>query len=153
MKFVYKPLLNIATKLLVCLSLLIGFSCATETGETDSLSTPTSVYIIDGRVVNENNAENAIAGLQIEIIFDKPQSHKDTIYSGDNGRFQWEGLVSTFGKNITFNIAVTDTNEVYESRTIPVSFRKEDSETDTSWLLGVARKSILIRLKEKTKNN
>lgn len=154
MMIVYQPLMNKVKTIWICLLTLAFFSCS-DSGEeallTDALpSSPTADYCIMGTVVSENNANKALPGLLIEIIFEKPKVHIDTLFTDGSGKFEWYGQISTFGKDITLAIAATDTSGVYEPKVIPVSFKNDESQNPISWFMGQASKEIVIRLKERT---
>ncbi len=151
MENIYKPLMKSLKALLFCVFIIMFFGCSDDdevmNPSESSPSTPTTLYIVNGKVVSEE--DKGIPSIQVEIIFEKPQSFIDTLYTGSEGKFEWEYPVSTFGDDITFTIAATDTNGVYEKKVTPISFKKDDSQKDITWFLGEAKKNIVILLKEK----
>jgi hypothetical protein len=76
----------------------------------------------------------------------------DTLFTGSDGTFAWEGPVSTFGKDLVFTITITDIdhkkNNQYAPYTTRISFSKNEPDNDISRFLGEARKEIFIKMKE-----
>lgn len=153
MKMVYIPLIKVIAIGLISILSLSFLSCSADTGEDDTSSGPsasTAVYVIKGKVVNENDANKGIPGLQIEIISDKPHLNAETFYTSTDGSFNWEAALSTFGNNLSVKIIVTDTTNVFQSKETTVLFTKNEISEALSQFLGEIKKDVLIKLK---KNN
>ncbi|MDR1645605.1 MAG: radical SAM-associated putative lipoprotein [Tannerellaceae bacterium] len=130
----------------------IAFSCSSG-GDIDlDADMATANYIIQGTVVSEKDTALPIPGLQVIISHATPHPSADTLYTANDGKFGWERPVSTFGKDLAFDIIVTDIddeeNNRYAPQTIRISFSKDEFDTETSWFMGEARKEVFIRMKE-----
>jgi putative lipoprotein (rSAM/lipoprotein system) len=145
--------LNPLGRCMWCIILPAFSACSVgEYAEADSgLDVPTANYIIDGTVVGEEDTAG-IPGLQVVISHAVTHPSADTLFTGNDGKFAWEGPVSTFGKDLIFTITVTDIdneeNNRYAPYTTRISFSKKELDNDISQFIGEARKEILIKMKE-----
>ncbi|MDH6306614.1 putative lipoprotein (rSAM/lipoprotein system) [Parabacteroides sp. PF5-5] len=153
MKIISYSILNtLANRWAIGLLLLALFSCNDANEEslaaTDSLS-PTANYEIKGKVVSEKDEAIALPNILIEIIIEKPSLHIDSLYTGNDGGFDWSRPITTFNETASFSIAATDTSGRYEQKRTSISFTKEEVSNAASWFLGEGKKEITIKLREK----
>jgi putative lipoprotein (rSAM/lipoprotein system) len=127
-------------------------SCSASENEDKVADVPTANYIINGTVVSEKDENIRIPDLQVVVSHATTHPSADTIFTGSDGKFAWEGPVTTFGKDLVFTITVTDIDEEKNNRYAPystrISFNKDELDNDISWFLGEARKEVLIKMKE-----
>lgn len=140
---------------LVCLLAIPFFSCSGDSEEpyTDSMpSSPTTLYMIKGEVVDAENTARGLDGIQVKIVVDKPHAFVDTLYTAKGGMFDWEASLSTFGKELELNVVATDTSGVYGFKEAPVFFRKNENPDNDSQFLEEMKKEIQIKLSKKKTN-
>ena len=149
-------LMNDAYKLLglICLFIITLSSCAAdnEGSPLSALGNPTSLYILDGKVVSESDTGKGIPGIRVEITIEKKQLAVDTLYTGSDGGFKWESPISAFDESVSFTVAATDTSGIYESASRTVLFEISELKKDGVLFYSEIKKSIAIALKEKVRN-
>ncbi|GEM_PF-3038373 len=153
MKSFYQPLLYFTHTFILLILLFTGFSCSSgdETVSApgnDSMMPSTTKYVINGKVVDEENTDKGLANILIEVKVDIPHASVDSIYTEKNGKFYWTGPVTNFNRDALFTLSATDTTEIYQQNETTVSFTKEEIDNNASWYLGEAEKEVLIKLKE-----
>jgi putative lipoprotein (rSAM/lipoprotein system) len=116
--------------------------------ETLDNVSPTVNYYINGTVVSETDSKVVIPDLQVVISFTAPHPCVDTLFTGNDGTFKWNTTVSSFGKDMTFTLQVTDKSERYAPYSTLVLFCKEELYNEIPLFVGEARKNILIKLKK-----
>jgi putative lipoprotein (rSAM/lipoprotein system) len=128
------------------------FACSLKESIESVSDVPTANYIIRGTVVSEEDIAIKIPDLQVVVSHAAPHPSADTLFTGSDGTFAWEGPVSTFGKDIAFTITVMDIddkkNKQYAPYTTHISFSKNELDNDISWFLGEASKEVFIKMKE-----
>jgi putative lipoprotein (rSAM/lipoprotein system) len=153
MKEDYKQRMNALGGWMTGVMLWTAFSCSSD-GNIDAVSdVATANYIINGTVVSEKNPALPIPGLEVVVAHAAPHPSADTLFTGDDGKFGWEGPVSTFGKDLVFTITVTDVDNEkhnqYAPYTTRISFSRDELDNDVSWFLGEAKKEVLIKMQER----
>lgn len=129
-------------------------SCSAGEDKEVAANVPTANYIINGTVVSEKDATLRIPDLQVVVSHAATHPSADTLFTAGDGRFEWEGPVTTFGKDLVFTITVTDIdgeeNNRYAPYTTRISFHKEELDNEISWFLGEAQKEVLVKMKERS---
>ncbi|MDR1555571.1 MAG: radical SAM-associated putative lipoprotein [Tannerellaceae bacterium] len=134
--------------------LWVAASCSAGEDTVNLTDVPTANYIINGTVVCEKDTNLPIPGLQVVVSHAATHPSADTLFTGNDGKFAWEGPVTTFGKDLVFTITVTDIDEEQNKRYAPyttrISFNKDELANEVSWFLGEAKKEVFIKMKEDT---
>lgn len=134
--------------------LWMAASCSAGEGEEAITDLPTANYIINGTAVSEKDETLGIPDLQVVVSHAATHPLADTLFTASDGRFAWEGPVTTFGKDLVFTITVTDIdgekNNRYASYTTRISFYKDELDNEISWFLGEAQKEVLVKMKERS---
>jgi len=160
MNLIYKPFIFLR-KALIGAFVFLGVACSSDSEEAPGMSNdtnmpPTVNYIINGKVVSENDTNKGIPDLQVEVTFEEPYFYIDTLYTGAGGEFTSEVPVTTFGENVDFTLIITDVdgdeNGRFSTLTRIVSFKENDVDKDITWYLGNATKNIIIKLQEINKD-
>jgi len=154
MKKLYRPFIKGTNWALAGLLSLLGFSCSDN--DSDGMAeygVPTTTYTIKGKVINEQG--EVIPAIQIEVVKYKGDAYeeKEITHSQPNGNFAWQGYLTNFGDDATFDVITTDIdgelNGSYQADTTSVTFKKEElTGADGKWNYGKAEKEITIQLKE-----
>ncbi|MDR1499614.1 MAG: radical SAM-associated putative lipoprotein [Tannerellaceae bacterium] len=134
---------------LAAISLLTP-SCTPGGDASEGHNVPTMNYIISGATVSESAPEVFIPGLEVVISCNKPHPSADTVITDSNGRFTWEGAITTFGKSLTLNVTVNDIdgeeNSSYSPFSTQVSFDEYEDPDNEPEFIGEAKQYLLIKM-------
>lgn len=137
-----------ARMLWVCLTAILLCSCSAgdEPDVQSTVENPTSIYRLSGKVVDEADDTQGLAGIQIYVAFEKPQAATYTLATTPAGNFEWEGPISTFDQSLSFTVTATDPTQTYQSKTTTLRINKNESQEENSWFYKELSKNIVIRL-------